>query len=247
MDIVSTPSRLQKYLADCGIASRRRGEELIAAGKITVNGEIAQIGTKIVPGVDKVVYEGRLVVPKNQKPVYIMLNKPAGVITSVSDQFGRKTVLDFVADVEARLFPVGRLDYATGGLILLTNDGALAHILSHPRHGFEKTYTAKTAVPLDASTVQAFALGIKIDGYTTRPALLEIVGADKKTAKIILKEGRNRQIRKMFETLGIGVLSLKRTAIGKIGIGGLKVGQWRYLTAEEIAYLNKFNDNTKIF
>ena len=238
--------RLQKYLADCGIASRRRAEELIAAGKVAVNGQIARIGTKITPGADEVVYGGEIVAPKNEKPVYIMLNKPAGVITSASDQFDRKTVLDMVTGIDGRLFPVGRLDYATSGLILLTNDGALAHILSHPRHGSEKTYMAKTAASLDASAVQAFAKGIAIDGYTTRPAVLEIVGSDKKTAKIVLKEGRNRQIRKMFEALGIDVVSLKRTAIGKIGIGGLKVGQWRHLTDDEVAYLYKFDGKTDI-
>ena len=229
--------RLQKYLADCGIASRRRAEELIAAGKVTVNGQIAQLGAKIVPGEDEVLLDGALVAPKSEKFVYIMLNKPSGVITSASDQFGRKTVLDFVSDIDARLFPVGRLDYATSGLILLTNDGALAHMLSHPRHGSEKTYMAKVEKPLDARTAQAFAEGMEIDGYVTRPAALEIVGADKKTAKIVLKEGRNRQIRKMFEALDIRVVSLKRTAIGEIAIGGLKVGQWRHLTAEEVAYL----------
>ncbi|MDR2182934.1 MAG: rRNA pseudouridine synthase [Clostridiales bacterium] len=230
--------RLQKYLADCGIASRRRAEELIIAGKIAVNGEIAQIGAKVAPGMDEVLFEGALVVSKSEEAVYIMLNKPAGVITSTSDQFGRKTVLDFVGGISgARLFPVGRLDFATSGLILLTNDGALAHRLSHPRHGSEKTYMAKTAAPLDDSVAQAFAEGMEIDGYVTRPAVLEIIGADKKTAKIILKEGRNRQIRKMFEGLNIRVVSLKRTAIGKLAIGGLKVGQWRHLTAQEIAYL----------
>ena len=228
--------RLQKYLADCGIASRRRAEELISAGKITVNGHIAQIGTKISSGVDEVVFAGEIVSPKSEM-VYIMLNKPAGIITSASDQFGRKTVLDLVSGVNARLFPVGRLDYATSGLILLTNDGALANSLSHPRHGSEKTYIAKVATPLDARAIQIFAEGVKIDGYTTRPAVLEIVGADKKTAKIILKEGRNRQIRKMFDMLGIRVVSLKRTAIGKIAIGGLKVGEWRHLTVEEVEYL----------
>jgi len=232
--------RLQKYLADCGIASRRRAEELIATGKVTVNGEVAQIGAKITPEADEVFFEGALVVPKSDM-IYIMLNKPSGIITSASDQFGRKTVLDFVKDIDARLFPVGRLDYATSGLILLTNDGALANTLSHPRHGSQKTYIAKVATPLDTRAVQAFAEGMEIDGYTTRPAELAIVGADKKTAKIILKEGRNRQIRKMFEGLGIPVVSLKRTAISKIEIGGLKVGQWRHLTAQEITYLRSGN------
>ena len=224
------------------MASRRRAEELIVAEKVTVNGQIAQIGAKIVPGQDEVMLDGQAVVPKGEEHVYIMLNKPSGVITSASDQFGRKTVLDFVADIDARLFPIGRLDYATSGLILLTDDGGLAHKLSHPRHGSEKTYIAKLAAPLDVRHVRAFAGGMEIDGYTTRPAELEIVGADKKTAKIILKEGRNRQIRKMFEVLDMRIVSLKRTNIGKIAIGGLKVGQWRHLTTEEVAYLKNFGE-----
>ena len=237
--------RLQKYLADCGIASRRRAEEYIAAGKVAVNGEIAQVGAKIKPGVDEVTFNGALVVPDGGEMVYIMLNKPSGVITSVTDQFGRKTVLDLVqdliADTGARLFPVGRLDYASSGLLLLTNDGALTHSLSHPRHGSSKTYVVKTETPLDNHTVGAFADGVEIDGYVTRPAVLEIVGADKKTAKIVLKEGRNRQIRKMFEVLGIRVASLKRTAIGEIRVDGLKVGQWRHLTPQEVNYLKNFS------
>ncbi|MCL2573198.1 MAG: rRNA pseudouridine synthase [Defluviitaleaceae bacterium] len=231
--------RLQKYLADCGIASRRRAEEYIAAGKVAINGQIAQVGAKITPDKDEVVFEGVLVVPKGEEHVYIMLNKPAGVITSASDQYGRKTVLDLIEGVDARLFSIGRLDYATSGLLLLTNDGALTHKLSHPRHGSNKTYIAKVAAPLDEATSQAFADGMEIDGYTTRPAELSIIGADKKTAKIVLYEGRNRQIRKMFEALGIRVVSLKRTAMGSIAIGGLKVGQWRHLTTKEVAQLKK--------
>ena len=236
--------RLQKYLADCGIASRRRAEEYIAAGKVAVNGEIAQVGAKIKPGVDEVVFNGALVVPVGEM-VYVILNKPAGVITSAADQFGRKTVLDLVqdliADTGARLFPIGRLDYASGGLLLLTNDGALAHGLSHPRYGSQKTYAVKTETALDDRAVRAFADGVEIDGYLTRPAILEIISPDKKTAKIVLSEGRNRQIRKMFEVLGIGVVSLKRTAIGELRIDGLKVGQWRHLTPQEVEYLKQFS------
>jgi len=160
--------RLQKYLADCGIASRRRAEEYIAAGKVAINGQIAQVGAKITPDKDEVVFEGVLVVPKGEEHVYIMLNKPAGVITSASDQYGRKTVLDLIEGVDARLFSIGRLDYATSGLLLLTNDGALTHKLSHPRHGSNKTYIAKVAAPLDEATSQAFADGMEIDG--TQPA-----------------------------------------------------------------------------
>lgn len=227
--------RLQKYLADCGIASRRACEELISAGRISVNGQTAQIGAKIM--LDDIVFMDGAAVALKSENIYIALHKPKGVITSVKDQFGRKTVIDFVSGIDARLYPIGRLDYGTSGLILLTNDGELAQKLTHPRHSIAKIYTAKLSKPLDALHVKAFAEGITIDGYTTRPASLEILG-NGYAAKIILKEGRNRQIRKMFEALEVGVVSLKRIAIGHIKLGELPVGKYRHLTAEEISGLN---------
>ena len=228
--------RLQKYLADCGVCSRRRAEVLITEGKITVNGRIAEIGAKVMVGKDEVMYNDTVVLPVVQN-VYILLNKPVGVITSAADQFGRKTVLDLVGDIGVRLFPVGRLDYLTSGLILLTNDGQLANKLTHPKGGMEKTYQARVSKPLVHLDVKVFADGIDIDGYTTRPAILKIASANKKSAEIILKEGRNRQIRKMFEALGNNVVSLQRTALGQISLEGLLIGQYRHLTAIEVAYL----------
>ena len=227
---------MQKYLADCGICSRRRAEVLITEGKVTVNGQIAEIGTKITPGADEVTCNGAAVMPIGQH-VYILLNKPVGVITSASDQFGRKTVLDLVGDVGVRLFPVGRLDYSTSGLILLTNNGQLANKLMHPKGGMEKTYMATVHKPLAHLDIKAFADGVDIDGYVTRPAVLEITSVDKKSAKIILREGRNRQIHRMFEALGNDVLSLERVALGTIYLEGLLPGQYRHLTVDEIAGL----------
>lgn len=228
--------RLQKYLADCGIASRRRAEELIGEGRVTVNGETAQIGAKITPMTDEVLLDGIAVEPKRDN-VYILLHKPRGVITSAADQFGRQTVLDLVKDVDARLFPVGRLDYATSGLLLLTNDGDLTNRLTHPRHSVGKVYMARVKNALDEGDVAAFNQGIVIDDHLTRPSRLEILGAEKKVAKITLHEGRNRQIRKMFEALGNSVVALKRVAIGKIVLGDLASGEYRHLTQDEVNYL----------
>jgi len=227
--------RLQKYLAQCGVASRRAAETLIAEGKVTINGEIAEIGAKITPGADEVRLNGKIVVlPLSEKPVYIALNKPVGVISAVTDQFGRTTVTDLVAGVGARLFPVGRLDYATSGLILLTNDGDVTFKLTHPRHSVEKTYIAAVKRPLGVADVRAFAEGILIDDHKTRPANLEYDGL---TAKVILKEGRNRQVRKMFEAIGNEVVTLQRVSVGLIALGGLTPGQYRHLAADEIDYL----------
>ena len=226
--------RLQKYLADCGIAGRRTCEGFITDGRVTVNGRTAQIGEKITFE-DIVCMDGVQVSPKKEN-IYIALHKPRGVITSAKDQFGRKTVIDLLSGIDARLYPVGRLDYATSGLLLLTNDGELAQKLTHPRHSVEKAYIARLSKSLNASHVKDFAEGMNIDGYTTRPVNLEIIG-NGHAAKIILKEGRNRQIRKMFEVLGVNVVSLKRISIGHIKLGELPSGQYRHLTEEEISKL----------
>jgi len=235
---METQIRLQKYLSDCGITSRRAAEVLIADGKVTVNGIVAVIGTKITPDADEVRLDGNIVAPKSGC-LYIALHKPAGVITSAADQFGRKTVVDLVADIGERVYPVGRLDYATNGLILLTNDGEIANKLLHPRHGVEKVYDVKLARHLSAADVHAFKQGIVIDRRLTRPAVLEISPRDKRHAHVILQEGRNRQVRKMFTAIGNRVVSLTRVAIGPIELGNLKIGEYRRLTAAEIAFLKR--------
>ncbi|MCL2397274.1 MAG: rRNA pseudouridine synthase [Defluviitaleaceae bacterium] len=229
--------RLQKYMADCGVASRRHAEAMIEAGRVAVNGQTAIVGAKITPGRDEVCLDGVVVTPAGADYVYILLNKPIGVITSAADQFNRKTVLDLVGDIDARLFPVGRLDYNTSGLILLTNDGDLTNKLTHPRHSVAKTYMAKVDKPLDEADVAAFRKGINIDGRMTLPADLEIISANKKTAKITLREGRNRQIRKMIEALDNNTAALSRIAIGRITLGNLKPGEYRHLSRDEVAYL----------
>ena len=229
--------RLQKYLADCGVASRRRAETFIAAGKITINGKVAEIGDKIIAGVDEVRLNDEIVaMAPDEMLTYIALHKPVGVISSAADQFGRPTVLDLVASVGVRLFPVGRLDYATSGLILLTNDGDITFKLTHPSFSVEKTYIAKLRKPLDADAVRAFKQGIIIDGRKTRPAHLEY---NNNSARITLKEGRNRQVRKMFEALGNGVSALQRLSVGQISLGSLKPGEFRHLSNLEVDYLKR--------
>ncbi|MDR2166525.1 MAG: rRNA pseudouridine synthase [Clostridiales bacterium] len=228
--------RLQKFLADAGVASRRKAEALIAAGRVAINGEIAALGAKVAEG-DSITLDGAPVAKPAEKFVYILLNKPAGVICSAKDQFGRQTVVDFVENVGARLYPVGRLDFHSTGLVLLTNDGDLAYKLTHPKHGHIKTYTARVKNPIKPEHIQDFRCGMVVDGYKTKPAGIEILDKWGKQAKITLSEGRNRQIRKMFEAQGNEIVSLKRVAMGKIELGELKSGAWRHLRAQEVADL----------
>jgi len=225
--------RLQKYIAEAGLASRRKAEEMIIAGRVTVNGAVAQLGQKVAME-DVVSVDGQTLTLKiDEKLVYIMLNKPAGVICSVKDQFGRQSVVDLVGYEDARLYPVGRLDFHSTGLVLLTNDGDLANKLTHPRYGHSKTYLARVAKPIKPEDIKAFHEGIEIDNYKTKPVEIELLDKWGKQAKIVLTEGRNRQIRKMFAALENEIVSLKRMAMGTLELGALKSGQWRHLTTEE--------------
>ncbi|MCL2421015.1 MAG: rRNA pseudouridine synthase [Defluviitaleaceae bacterium] len=232
--------RLQKYLADAGVASRRKAEVLIADGRISVNGEVVtQAGVKILPEEDTVFLDGKLV-EASTKLVYIMLHKPEGVITSVSDPHNRPVVLDFVRDISGRLFPVGRLDYDSSGLLLLTNDGKLAQKLTHPSHTVPKTYVARLQGLPNREGLAAFKKGLVIDdGPKTAPAQIKIL--DKKgagcTASITIHEGRNRQIRKMCAAIGCPVVQLKRVSMGSLKLGSLGRGKYRHLTREELRQL----------
>jgi len=233
--------RLQKYLADAGVASRRKSEELITAGRISVNDQIiTQLGIKISPDKDTVALDGRVIRFTNPKLIYIMLHKPEGFITSVSDPYNRPVVMDLLRDISARLFPVGRLDYDSSGLLLLTNDGKLAQTLTHPRHSIPKTYIARLRGVPDRDGLRAFKEGLIIDdGPKTAAAQIKIL--DKKPTgcivRITLREGRNRQIRKMCEAIGCPVLELKRVAMGPLKLGNLPRGKYRRLTAEEVKQL----------
>ncbi len=227
--------RLQKYMAEAGIASRRKSEELIAAGKVRVNGKVAEIGDKINPRTDKVTVSGKKVV-KSKKHVYIMLHKPRGFITTMHDEMDRKCVAELIDDVPERVYPVGRLDRESEGLLLLTNDGEFANALTHPSKHVPKTYRVTVRPDVTKEQLAAFENGIEIDGKMTLPAEVRVL--DKQEGRVVLEvviyEGRNRQIRKMCEALGLEVARLKRTKIGSLKLGMLKPGEYRYLSEEEI-------------
>ncbi len=230
--------RLQKYLAVCGVASRRKSEELIKRGIIKVNGKVVtQMGYKIQAGKDIITIKDQLI-ELERKKIYVLLNKPNGYITTVSDEFNRNKVTDLV-DLPYRLFPVGRLDYNTSGLLLLTNDGQLTFKLTHPKFGILKTYIAEIKGMLDDKKIKAFERGIMIDNYITQPAKIRIIRKLKNNSivEISISEGRNRQIRKMCKAIGNPVISLQRIAMGNLKLNELPIGSWRYLTDGEVDYL----------
>ncbi len=238
--------RLQKYLADCGVASRRACEKLILEGRVSVNGErVTVLGTKLDTEREFVTVNGRLVRPV-KKFTYIMLHKPRGYVTTAKDQFDRPTVLDLVSEVKERIVPVGRLDYDTSGLLLLTNDGDVTYALTHPKHSVEKVYVVRLKETVTPQQIKAFNEGIEIDGYKTAPAKLEQLNAEKLLAKVTLWEGRNRQVRKMLAAVGHNVLSLKRISVGKLTLGDLKAGEYRHLTNKEVDYIKKLAENKEM-
>ena len=233
--------RLQKYIAMCGEASRRAAEELISSGKVSVNGKkVTEQGIKVEIGADKVTLSGKLIKPE-QKSYYIMLNKPLGYISSVKDQFDRPTVTDLIKDeIKARLCPVGRLDYDTEGLLLLTNDGDFAYKITHPKHNIEKTYIAAIRGGITEPKMNKLRRGVTLtDGFLTAPADVRIIDAEagQTLVKITIHEGKNRQVRRMFEAVGLNVAALKRISISGIEMGNLPVGRWRHLTSHEISRL----------
>ena len=232
--------RLQKFLSSAGIASRRKCEELILEGKISVNGNIVtELGTKVIPNEDEVIYNGRKIELPQEDFVYILLNKPIGYVTTADDQFGRDTVLDLLKKVNKRVVPVGRLDMYTSGALILTNDGDFVYKVTHPKHEITKTYTVTVRGIIEESEVQKLREGVVIDeDYTTKPADAKIIkiDRDKKQSRmeIQIHEGKNRQVRKMCEAIGRRVLALHRTKIGNVGVKDLKIGTWRYLTDKEV-------------
>lgn len=233
--------RLQKYLAESGIASRRKCEELIRSGCIAVNGQVIKdMGTKVNSDTDIVTFNGQRV-KKSTEKIYLMINKPVGYITTTREQFGRKKVTDLIKDINYRVYPIGRLDYNSSGLLLLTNDGDMAFKLTHPGHEVDKTYIVKVQGLPNHNELEALRSGVEIDGRLTYPAKVDILSTNKSFSVLsfIIHEGRNRQIRKMCSAVGHEVIDLKRTSIGKITLGDLKEGQYRLLTSTEIDYLNK--------
>ena len=231
--------RLQKYMAECGVASRRRAEEMILEGKVTVNGVlIDQMGVQVQEG-DEVRVEGRLIRPEGEKR-YVMYHKPAGEVTTVSDPEGRAAVLDHFRDYPVRLYPVGRLDYDSEGLLLLTNDGALTERMLHPSHLVEKTYLARVTGQVSPEALCRLRGGVMLDDHKTAPAKARIVKEETFATVVLvtIHEGRNRQVRRMFEELGHKVLQLRRVRFGPLELGDLPRGKWRELTAEEVRRLH---------
>ena len=243
--------RLQKYLADCGIASRRKAEELILQGKVEVNNKIVkELGTKIDNDKDEVKYLGNIIKPENNEKVYILLNKPIGYVTTLEDQFDRPTVLDLVK-INKRIVPVGRLDMYTSGAIILTNDGDFVYKVTHPKHEINKTYTVTIIGKITEDDIKKLQTGVKIDDvkklqngteindeYVTKPAKVKILKIDEEKNQsrlaITIHEGKNRQIRKMITSIGKKVIALHRAKIGDIEVKDLELGKWRYLKKSEI-------------
>ncbi len=228
--------RLQKYLAKAGIASRRKSEALILEGRVKVNGVIVkEMGIIIDQSKDIVLFDdNKVALEKNQ--LVILLNKPKGYVSTVNDQFDRKTVIELIPDIKERLYPIGRLDYYSSGLLLLTNDGDLTYQLTHPKHHVSKVYRVKVDTTFRDEDIERFENGLEIDGYMTQKALLEVLERypNQSILKITLNEGRNRQIRKMLEVLNYNVVDLERIMIGNLADPNLKPGQYRYLSETEI-------------
>lgn len=228
--------RLNKYLADCGVGSRRECDRLIADGLVKVNGKVATLGLAVDEN-DKILVNGKRIADK-QKSCYIMLHKPKGCVTTVKDDLGRKTVMDLI-DVKVRLYPVGRLDYDTEGLLILTNDGDLANRLTHPRNEVNKKYICRISGSLEEAERATLEKGVIIDGVKTAPSKVRILEKDKHHTRceVTIHEGRNHQVKKMFEAVGKEVEFLKRVAVGDLRLGGLERGKYRYLNDVEIDYL----------
>lgn len=234
--------RLQKILAQAGVASRRKCEQLIAEGKVQVNGEtVTELGTKADPAVDSISVNGKSIGAENK--IYVLFNKPKGVITSASDDKGRKVVTDYLKGIHERVYPVGRLDYDTEGLLILTNDGDFAHLLTHPKHHVPKTYWATVKGVPHGSELEKLKKGILLEDGMTAPAEVEYQDIDSEnkfsTISITIHEGKNRQVRRMFEAINHPVIKLKRISFGDLYLGNLKRGIYRHLTKDEILTLQQ--------
>ena len=232
--------RLQKYIADSGLMSRRAAEEEIKNGNISVNGHVATPGTKVGNG-DTVTYKGKKIAYRRAEYTYIMMNKPRGYLSSTSDDRGRKCVTDLLDGVSARIYPVGRLDLISEGMLLLTDDGELKNRLTHPSYSLPKIYRVKVGEPVSAEQYDILTSPLVIDDYEIKPVEVKIAESDETgtVLKMTLHEGRNRQIRKMCEIAGLTVRRLSRVSIGNLKLDGLPVGKWRYLSDDEVEYLKK--------
>ncbi len=230
--------RINKFLADQGVASRRHADAMIEAGRVQINGKVATLGTNVEEN-DQVTVDGVLVSATEKQEKYYIMNKPKGVICTVSDDRGRKTVMDLLPAGVGRVFPIGRLDYETEGLLLLTNDGDTAYRLTHPTNEIPKTYMARIEGTMTEKDLNPIRSGVELDGVMTKKCKAHIVETNKAYTKvhITITEGRNRQVRRMFEAIGRNVAFLKRVSIGKLKLSGLDRGEVRELTSEEVAYI----------
>ena len=231
--------RLNKYIAQAGICSRRKADQLIANGNVKINGGVVtEMGAQVEEG-DKVVVNGKPVDAAGAKKVYVVVNKPLGYVTTMEDDKERATVADLVSDIPERLFPVGRLDYNTTGLLIMTNDGDLTYSLTHPKHQVSKTYVATVSGIISYARLNKLRKGVDIGGFVTSPAFVKVIKQNPRSAvvEIKIREGKNRQVRKMFAAVGNRVQTLERTAIGDLRLGRLKEGHYRKLTRQEIDYL----------
>lgn len=236
--------RLQKFFTDMGIMSRRASEKVILAGNVKVNGKIAALGDKVDPENDTVVYNGKVIKPEATNKRYIMLNKPLGYVTTSSDEKGRETVLTLLDGIEERIYPVGRLDMYSEGLLILTNDGELTNRLTHPKHDMSKVYSVIIKGEISPDALHKLNSPMEIDGYKLKPVKVRIISQKDGSTNTLftLNEGRNRQIRKMCESVGLTIMRLTRISIGKLKLGELERGKWRDLTKSEIEYLKGERD-----
>ncbi len=233
------PIRLQKFIADSGLMSRRAAEEEIKNGNVSVNGHIAELGMKINPKSDVVSYKSKRVFYEKKTYTYVMMNKPRGYLSSTSDDRGRKCVTDLLSGIDARVYPVGRLDLISEGMLLLTDDGELKNRLTHPSHSLPKIYRVKVSGDVNEEQYNTLTSPMIIDGYKIKPVSVTVGESDESgtVLKMTLLEGRNRQIRKMCEQVGLTVKRLSRISIGNLKLNSLPVGKWRHLTPDEVQYL----------
>ncbi len=234
------PMRLQKYISACGKASRRHAEELISAGEVTVNGRAAEIGMSVVPGKDHVLLSGELLeLPRGK--TYIALNKPRGYVTTMSDELGRRCITELIKEVGPRVFPIGRLDRDSEGLLLLTDDGLFANALMHPKNHVAKVYHVSVRPPISEEQLTRISTGVEIDGAKVSPAKIVMLHRyeDRSVLEFTLFEGKNREIRRICEALNLEVARLSRVEEGAVRLGGMKPGEWRELTEKELASLRR--------
>lgn len=236
--------RLQKFFTDNKIMSRRASEKVISSGNVKINGRIAALGDRVDPENDTVELNGKIIKPQSSEKTYIMLNKPLGYVTTTSDEKGRETVLSLVSEIGERVYPVGRLDMYSEGLLILTNDGELTNRLTHPKNNMPKQYSVVIKGDLSTDALHMLNSPMEIDGYKLKPVRVRVISTKNGATNTIftLNEGRNRQIRKMCEKCGLTIMRLTRISVGKLKLGELERGKWRYLTKDEVDYLSGRKD-----